>query len=837
MPIACRLGPLLALAILLAAAPAAARPITAAPAIVALELPAATDALPEASAPGTLLRAGRLRGVHIGVYAVSDTQLASHSTPEELAQALVPGAQPLSAAASLARLDSAPFATGAPAPDPIAAGQAWTISVSEAGMQSLAADALAAAGLNLAQLDPTTLRLHHLGREVALEELRAEQGTLAALRFYAEPGDRWNATSTYWLTLGQGPGLRMAARAAQLTGAPVVSTALERGTWRTNTILETQLPGPDGDHFFSADLRTLPLSEGGGPAVVTATLASKLPPASGAAVLVVGGGSVFGVAHSLRIGLGATVQSYSWAGKGTWSTRQSFPERAAELRLELVPGAGSNGAHVDGVEWELPVALELGGQGASFVGGAGRLGYRLAGLPAGAAIYELSDPERPVRLSLSGDSFEDEATTPRPYLVTGPGTLHTPAVAAHAPVDLSQPLDVQAVYVAPTAFLSALEPLLALRRAQGITVAAVSTEAIYDAWGGGQVSPEAIRSFLRYAAERWAVAPTTVVLVGDGSSDPRNYLGRGNITWVPPYLANADPWLGETACEACYARLHGDDPLADGPPDIAFGRIPAKSAAELAALVQKILRYEQSQTPGLWRATVAFVTDNPDLGGDFPAAAEASAALQPAAARIARIFYDPEASQDDPWRVADPLVALGRSMGAFDSGAAVIHYIGHGLQFQWGYTGPPLRPDEPTDKQYLLGLFGVDELRNADRLPVVLSMTCLTGSFQIPAFSGTSIDERLVARPDGGAIAAWSSTGLGVLFGHDALQRGFYRALWAAPGRARLGELTMAGYLELFATGGCCQESISTFALLGDPLTAPRVALNVHAVQLPLIRR
>jgi len=119
---------------------------------------------------------------------------------------------------------------------------------------------------------------------------------------------------------------------------------------------------------------------------------------------------------------------------------------------------------------------------------------------------------------------------------------------------------------------------------------------------------------------------------------------------------------------------------------------------------------------------------------------------------------------------------------------------------------------------------------------VVLSMTCLTGSFQIPAFSGTSIDERLVARPDGGAIAAWSSTGLGVLFGHEALQRGFYRALWAAPGRARLGELTLAGHLELFTTGGCCQESISTFALLGDPLTAPRVALNVHAVQLPLIR-
>jgi hypothetical protein len=857
--------PLLALLLLALAAPAAAaKPAPAAPAapaVVALELPPGAAAAPAwvapaaaaplppqrlpggamaaalpgfaaaepAAAPVTLLRQGRLRGRHFAVYAVAPGGPA----PAALAAAIAPGARPVGAE-ELARLDAAPFATGATPPDPAAAGRAWTVTVEAAGIQSLDAAALAAAGLPAGSFDPAALRLRHRGREIALEEVRGPGGALEALRFFANPGDRWSASSVYWLTVGAGPGLRVAARDAAPAGAPASDTALERGAWRTNAVLETRLPGPDVDRFFSADLRTAPQAGGGRPAVLTATLAPRLPAAPGEAALTVAGDSLFDGPHALRVRVGDAERDYGWPGAGPWSARLSFPAGAPDAQVALLPAAGLDGVHLDGVAWELPVRLELGGKGAAFSGRPGRWAYRLAGLPPGARLYDVTDPERPALLRFPADSFEDEGA--RDYVVAGPGTLHGPALAAHAPVDLARPLDAEAIYVAPAAFMPALEPLLQHRRAQGLHVAAVSTEAIYAGWSYGQLDPEAIRSFLRYAAQSWPAAPATVVLVGDGSSDPRNYLGRNNLTWVPPYLAEADPWIGETACDSCYVRLDGADPLADIAPDMAFGRIPAKSADELRALVAKILAYEGGAAPGAWRATVALVADNPDDGGDFARASEAVAALQPPAARINRVYYDPAARPDDPWRVADPLVALGRSMGAFDSGAAIVQYTGHGLQFQWGYTGPPLRPGEPTDKQFLLGLFGVDELRNGPRLPVVLSMTCLTGSFQIPAFSGTSIDERLVARADGGAIAAWTSTGLGVLYGHAALQRGFYRALWSAPG-ARLGQLTFAGLTELVTAERCCQDSVGTYVLLGDPLTAPRVDLTAQVTSLPVVRR
>ncbi len=800
---------------------------------------------PAPDAPITLLREGRLRDQRLGVYALNPVYVAGEAVFRvEVAEALVPGARPADVSA-LARLEASPFATGATAPDPVAAGPAWKITVADPGIQELTAEDLVAAGLT--QVNPATLRLRHQGRDVPLEILRDAGGALVALRFYAEPGDRWNATAIYWLTADQGSGTAMAVREAAATDAPLRSTAIEQGIWRSNQILESRLPGPDGDHFFSADLRVIPPPNP--PDSVAATIAPVLP-ANGPLTLTLQGATLRRGDFTLCVRAGAppSTPSYRpcetsgepervvrWSGQGLWSQRVNLPAFASRVTISLLPTPGADRVHLDGVAWEAPVALNLGGNGARFVGSAGRFRYQLDGLAEGAAVYDVSDPLAPVRLSFTGATFEDNAPVPRTYLVTGPGTLHRPAVAAHAPAAL--PRNARAVYIAPRAFLEALEPLITHRRAQGWTVAAVAVEALYDAWSGGQVHPEAIRSFLRYAAATWETAPVAVVLVGDGTSDPRNYLGRNNRTWIPPYLAMVDPWLGETACETCFVRLQGDDPLQDRAPDMWLGRLPSRSMEETAALVAKILAYEQSGLLGAWRARLAYIADNPDIGGNFVLAAEESIALHPRQARIERVYYDPEAQTGDPWRERDPLVALDRTMRAFDNGAAFINFLGHGLQFQWAYTGPPLQPNAPQDRQYLLGLFEVDDLRNRGRLPVVLALSCLTGAFQTPAFVGTSIDERMVVRADGGAIATWSSTGLGVLYGHDALQRGFYRALWAESRSPPLGALTLAGHLELFAASACCQETGSAFTLLGDPLTAPRVNLAGASLYLPITRR
>lgn len=147
-----------------------------------------------------------------------------------------------------------------------------------------------------------------------------------------------------------------------------------------------------------------------------------------------------------------------------------------------------------------------------------------------------------------------------------------------------------------------------------------------------------------------------------------------------------------------------------------------------------------------------------------------------------------------------------------------------------GADGEPAPPDE----QFLLGLNDAGLLGNGERLPIVLELTCLTGAFQKPSASGTTIDERLLLNPTGGAAGVWGPTGMGVAYGHDALQRGFHRALWSSS-TPLMSDLVRGGQLALFSQSGCCQEALRTYALLGDPLTVVRASPSAQ-LYVPLLR-
>ena len=64
-------------------------------------------------------------------------------------------------------------------------------------------------------------------------------------------------------------------------------------------------------------------------------------------------------------------------------------------------------------------------------------------------------------------------------------------------------------------------------------------EEIADEFGHGQPSAEAIRSFLAYAYQSWArPSPRYVLLLGDASYDPRNFVG--DARWPSPLPALVD---------------------------------------------------------------------------------------------------------------------------------------------------------------------------------------------------------------------------------------------------------------------------------------------------------
>ncbi len=125
-------------------------------------------------------------------------------------------------------------------------------------------------------------------------------------------------------------------------------------------------------------------------------------------------------------------------------------------------------------------------------------------------------------------------------------------------------------------------------------------------------------------------------------------------------------------------------------------------------------------------------------------------------------------------------------------------------------------------------------LRNAGQLPVVLQMSCFTGLFHEPG--GTTLDESLLRAADGGAVAVWGATGLGVATGHHQLAQGFLAATLQRQD-GTIGAATLAGKLALVASGAGALDLLDTFTLLGDPATQLNLTLVPWAnqVYLPVI--
>ena len=104
--------------------------------------------------------------------------------------------------------------------------------------------------------------------------------------------------------------------------------------------------------------------------------------------------------------------------------------------------------------------------------------------------------------------------------------------------------------------MPAIEPLKLLRERQGLRVAVVSVEDIYDEFSLGHRTPQAIRDFLEFARSNWEPSPHHVLLVGDASFDPKNYLDKGDFDLVPTRLV--DTRLMETASDDWFTDFNDD---------------------------------------------------------------------------------------------------------------------------------------------------------------------------------------------------------------------------------------------------------------------------------------
>ena len=343
--------------------------------------------------------------------------------------------------------------------------------------------------------------------------------------------------------------------------------------------------------------------------------------------------------------------------------------------------------------------------------------------------------------------------------------------------------------IASRALAPAAQELAAYRSGQGLRAGVAVFEDVCDLLTGGVRTPEAVPELLSYAATVWARPPQMVVLAGNGHYD---YLGvnTSEANHLPPLLV-------QTPSGVCAADNRLADAGGDAGPDVAIGRLPALTEADLAAMIAKIKAYEAG-FGSAWQNQLVLVADKADSAGQFRAVNDQLAQLAAEPYSVAdRIELDTQA------------LASARSnlLARFRTGAGFIHYTGHGGLHN-------------LSSKNLLTEADVAGMDNAACPPITVALTCLAGRYEVPTTS--SLGEVLMRRAQGGAVAVLGPSGLSRNAPATELGAAFYRAV-LQEGEGRLGQAFLKARRSLPETL-FSQDTFEVYNLLGDP--ALRVAGN-----------
>jgi hypothetical protein len=656
----------------------------------------------------------------------------------------------------------------------LAASPSVKLGVRGAGWVRIGQPALVAAGLD-PLVNPAQLCLYADDVEQGIRVTGNGDATFdpdEAIEFYGVGRDTlWTDTRTYWLTTGA------AGKPIPLVANPGGGASPPSFTYpavsRPRTLYYAPLLNGDASNFFGDVVSTT---------AVTETISLSHPDATQPATLKIGLQGVTTGLHQVAIALnGQPPANCGFVGE-VLQTCVISPAAVVDGANQIALVAGGDAPDyslLSSVEIDYPHLFTADGDELSLtVPPATRIaidGFSSANL----RVVDVTDPDSPVELvtgvSFNGATYAVGVSTPgdtAPHALYAFDDAAVPAppafVTANQPSSWSTSPGGELVILSNAQFIEAVRPLADRRTQEGWSVQLIDLQDVYDEFGGGDETVFAVRDFLQYAHTHWATPPRFVLLVGDASVDPRNFLGQGAFDFAPTKLIDTAEM--ETASDDWFVDWNSD-----GVPDIAIGRISVRTAAEAATVTNKILGYQG--TADLPQGAL-FVADQTDGILDFEATTQASEAVVSGLLPVQSFFLSQPAS------TASALIA------DLNQGPFLVNYMGHGSVEVWD------------------NLFSDDDataLTNP-RLSIYVSMNCLNGFFQ--DVYTQSLAESLAKAPNGGAVAVWASSTLSSFDSQATLNQEFLERLT----HTSLGEAAMAAKATISDL-----DAQRTWILFGDP--------------------
>ncbi|HKQ61882.1 MAG TPA: C25 family cysteine peptidase, partial [Candidatus Polarisedimenticolaceae bacterium] len=706
-----------------------------------------------------------------------------------------------------------PGATADLPPEPTAMTAA-KILVREDGLYRVRPADLLAAGIDTSGVDPSTFVLTERGQEVALEV--DPNGEL--LFFGRAVGGEETRDNVYRLTGGVRPGLRMASRAAAPQPADPLPSAFLRSVRSEEDLLYfASVPSAASPWLWEA----LAVAAPGVPVFSEQTLTlHDLPAGTWTARLearVQSRRETPGASpnHHVRLLLnGQLVDDRSWSGLLGVTLGADVPQAwlhdgANVVRLELPADLGVpvETEYTDWIRLDYHAGYAARGDYLEFAAEAsGPWRFEISGFSgADVRAYDVSDPAAPVRLvggvsSPAGPAFvhrlsDPLATAPGRFVALRPAAARVPqAITIDAPSDLREQLEdgVDLLVVAHDAFFDAIQPLVELRRDQGLRVVAARLTDFYDEFNGGVAEVQGIRNGVSWAFAHGAPpAPTYLLLVGDATFDPRDNKGEGD-NFLPAAFVHASGF-GWVPSDTWFAAVSGTDEL----PDLAVGRISARTASDVDSYVANVLAYENAPPVAALNSRLAYVTDDDDP--QFEAVAEHLIATgHPAALGISRIHLS-----DYPQTGSGLAAARADLKATLDAGALITTYYGHGSRTSWA-------------EENLWQLGDVGGLAPSGRLTFAVALDCVNAFFTNLDAEPYALGEQWILAPDRGAIATWSPSALGTLFNYQVIGDQLFDHVFRRK-ELRAGYAAWRALLDAYLLNHVDALNVRDLIFFGDP--------------------
>ena len=368
----------------------------------------------------------------------------------------------------------------------------------------------------------------------------------------------------------------------------------------------------------------------------------------------------------------------------------------------------------------------------------------------------------------------------------------------------------------------------------GLTVRIVPADELYNEYSSGTPDATAYRRYMKMLYDRAAATggnkPRYLLLFGDGAWDNRMLTGEWSGYNPDDFLLcyESENSFSQVNCyvsDDFYCLLDDGEVIEEtnsgssttyrGQPDVAVGRMPARTAAEAKILVDKAISYAENTYAGSWQNDICMMGDDGNQNSHMQTADKVATMIEQNYPNynVNKIYWDAyqRTSSSTGYSYPDVTRLIKQQM---QNGALLMNYCGHGAAYAMSH-------------ELVMKLKDFEESQT-NRLPLWITASC-----DIMPFDGQeeNIGETVMLSSKGGGVAFFGTTRTVYATYNEAMNLAFTQHV-LTPG-VSIGEAVRLAKCQLVTKGNDLTQNKLQYTLLGDPalqLAKPQQQIVVDSI-------